>query len=138
MGKEIKTDYCIVGCGITGAVLAAELATSGKKVLILEQGPGYTEKDRSNMLRESVKSLNDYTDYNDNTPSYSITPQTSATGGDQVVEWSALRLFGVGGTALHFEGIMGRPLEEDMQVNTLYGYSHDWPITYSELEPWLL
>jgi len=138
MSEEIKADYCIVGGGIAGAVLAAKLAASGKKILILEQGPTFTEADRLSMLRESVKTLNDYADYNDNTPSDSITPQTSATDGDQVVEWSAQRLFGVGGTALHFEGLMGRPLEEDMQVSTLYCYSRDWPIAYSELEPWLL
>lgn len=33
---------------------------------------------------------------------------------------------------------MLRPLEDDLKVRTLYGYGRDWPITYAELEPWLL
>jgi len=33
---------------------------------------------------------------------------------------------------------MLRPLEDDLKVRTLFGYGRDWPITYAELEPWLL
>jgi choline dehydrogenase-like flavoprotein len=47
-------------------------------------------------------------------------------------------VFGIGGTALHFEGFMVRPLESDLRVRSLYGYGRDWPLKYSELEPWLL
>ncbi|MEE8307298.1 MAG: GMC family oxidoreductase, partial [Gammaproteobacteria bacterium] len=65
-------------------------------------------------------------------------PHSSAGEADQAVDWAALRLFGVGGTALHYEGIMARPTAEDFQVNTLYGLGRDWPISYAELEPWLL
>ena len=32
----------------------------------------------------------------------------------------------------------GQPREEDLRVRSLYGYGRDWPITYSELAPWLL
>lgn len=138
MSKELTADYFIAGCGIAGALLAAKLADSGKKIIITEQGPRFTEADRAGMLFRGKESLNDYADYNDNTDPAAVTPHTSATKGEQVVEWSAMRLFGVGGTALHFEGIMVRPREEDFRVKTLFGYGRDWPITYSELEPWLL
>jgi len=136
--EEIKTDYCIIGGGITGILLAHKLASSGKKILILEQGPRFSEEDRSNMLLKSKEELNDFADYNDNTDPEVITPLSSASTKDQVVEWTNYRLFGVGGTALHFEGIMMRPVENDLRVKSLYGYGRDWPITYSELEPWLL
>lgn len=138
MSKEIKTDYCIVGAGIAGTLLATKLAASGKKILLVDQGPRFTESDRSSMLQQSKENLNDYADYNDNTISAAVTPQNSASSGDHIVEWQAQRLFGVGGTTLHFEGIMIRPREDDMQVKTLYGFGRDWPITYDELEPWLL
>ncbi len=138
MKEEIKTDYCILGGGIAGILLASKLASSGKKILIVDQGPRFSEEDRSNMLLKSKEELNDYADYNDNVDSEIITPLSSASADGQVIEWTNYRLFGIGGTALHFEGIMMRPTKEDMRVKTLYGYSRDWPITYSELEPWLL
>lgn len=138
MTEQLTTDYCIAGGGIAGVILAHRLAASGKKILILEQGPRYTEVDRVNLLNESKLTLNDFADYNDSVSPATVTPHSSATPGDQIVEWAPQRLFGVGGTALHFEGIMVRPREEDLRVKTLYGYGRDWPITYAELEPWLL
>ncbi|MCP4261733.1 MAG: GMC family oxidoreductase [Planctomycetes bacterium] len=138
MSKEIKTDYCIVGAGIAGLILASRLAKSGKKIVVLDQGPRFTEEDRANMLQQGKETLNDFADYNDNVDAAVVTPHTSATQGNQVAEWIAQRLFGIGGTALHFEGFMLRPREDDMKVKTLYGYGRDWPITYSELESWLL
>jgi glucose dehydrogenase len=138
MIKEIKSDYCIIGGGIAGILLASKLASTGKKILILDQGPRFSEEDRANMLQKSKDDLNDYSDYNDNVHPSVVTPLSSAEPGDQVVEWTNYRLFGVGGTALHFEGIMMRPIKEDMKVKSLFGYGRDWPISYAELEPWLL
>lgn len=138
MSQEIKTDYCIIGGGIAGIILANKLAASGKKILILDQGSRFSDEDRAEMLRKSKEDLNDFADYNDNSDSVVVTPLSSASSDDQIIEWTNYRLFGIGGTALHFEGIMIRPLIEDMRVKTLYGYGRDWPITYAELEPWLL
>ncbi len=138
MTQEIRADYCVAGAGPAGAVLASKLAASGKQVVIVDQGPRFTEADRSNMLRRSTETLNDFADYNDDVAAAAVTPHSSASQGDQVVDWAAQRLFGIGGTALHFEGIMGRPREDDLRVRSLYGYGRDWPLTYAELEPWLL
>jgi choline dehydrogenase-like flavoprotein len=138
MSEEIRADYCVAGGGIAGVLLASKLAASGKQVLILDQGPRFTESDRANMLLRSRETLNDFADYNDDVTAAALTPHSSAGDGDQAVEWAAQRLFGVGGTALHFEGLMIRPREDDLKVKTLYGYGRDWPISYSELEPWLL
>lgn len=138
MNQDIRADYCIAGAGPAGVVLASKLAASGKQVVIVDQGPRFTEADRSNLLRHSTETLNDFADYNDDLDAASVTPQSSATPEGQVVDWVAQRLFGIGGTALHFEGIMGRPIEDDLRVRSLYGYGRDWPLTYAELEPWLL
>jgi choline dehydrogenase-like flavoprotein len=138
MSNEITADYFIAGCGIAGVLLASKLAAAGKRIVITDQGARFSDADRADMLRRSKETLNDFADYNDDTDPAAITPHTSATVGDRVAEWTALRLFGIGGTALHFEGIMARPLEDDMKVRTLYGYGRDWPIAYAELEPWLL
>lgn len=54
------------------------------------------------------------------------------------MEWSVQRSFGLGGTALEFNGLSLRPRAEDLQVKSRYGYGRNRPITYGELEPWLL
>jgi len=118
-------------------VLATKLAASGKQILLLDQGPSYSETDRSAMLRRGVETMNDYADYNDDAPAATVTAHSSAVADGQVVDWAAQRLFGIGGTALHFEGIMGRPRVDDLEVRSRYGFGRDWPISYSELEPWL-
>lgn len=138
MAREIKTDYCIAGCGIAGAILASKLAATGKRIVVLEQGPRFSEGDRAKMIARARETLNDFADYNDDASPGTVTPHTSAKQEGQVAEWAAQRLFGVGGTALHFEGFMIRPRGEDLKVRTLFGYGRDWPISYEELEPWLL
>ncbi len=140
MEKEIKTDYCIAGGGVPGLILAKKLAASGKKILLLEQGPHITETDRAELLHNSKETLNDLADYNDNVDPVSVTLHTSApySEEDHIYDWVNLRIFGIGGTALHFDAITLRPTEDDFKVKTLYGYGRDWPIDYNELEPWLL
>jgi choline dehydrogenase-like flavoprotein len=138
MTQEITADYCIAGAGPAGAVLATKLAATGKRVVLVDQGPHYSEADRSAKLRRGVDTLNDYADYNDDESSATVTPYSSAPAEGQVVDWMAWRQFGIGGTALHFEAIMGRPIADDLRMRALYGVGRDWPIRYSELEPWLL
>jgi len=140
MAKEIKADYCIAGGGVPGLILAKKLAASGKKILLLEQGPHITETDRAELLRQSKETLNDFADYNDDVDPVSVTPHTSAPYSEEghIYDWVNLRLFGIGGTALHFEAIMLRPTEDDFKAKTLFGYGRDWPIDYAELEPWFL
>ena len=138
MDNELKADYCILGGGIAGILAASKLATSGKKIIIVDQGPRFSEEDCANFLMKSKKEINDFADYNDDVDPSIITPLSSETAKDDVIEWTNYRLFGIGGTALHFQGIMMRPTEEDMKVKSLFGYGRDWPISYAELEPWLL
>lgn len=62
MVKDIRTDYFIAGAGI---LLASRLAASGKRVVLADQGPRFSEIDRSRMLRRSRETLNDFADDND-------------------------------------------------------------------------
>jgi len=129
MTEELNSDYCIVGGGAAGLILASRLVRAGHEVLVLDQGPDITEQDRAALLAKSKREFLNYSiDYNSHLKEDVVTPTTGAT---------VDRLFGTGGTALHFEGFMIRPVEDDHQVRTLFGYSRDWPVSYQELEPWL-
>jgi choline dehydrogenase-like flavoprotein len=138
MAKEIKADYCIAGAGIAGILLASRLSASGKKIVMLDQGTRYSDEDLTGMISRQKRTLNDFADYNDEEQKGTVTPHSSAGESDTVAQWTHQRLFGIGGSALHFEGNMMRPREDDLRVKTLYGYGRDWPIDYQELEPWLL
>jgi choline dehydrogenase-like flavoprotein len=61
--QVIHADYCIMGAGPAGSVLASKLAATGKQVLLVDQGPAYTEAERSEALRRGLETLNDYADY---------------------------------------------------------------------------
>ncbi len=50
MSDEITADYCIAGAGIAELLLASKLATTGKSVVVLDQGPRYSEQDRIDLL----------------------------------------------------------------------------------------
>jgi len=138
MSEEIRTDYFIAGAGIAGILLANRLAATGKRVLLTDQGTRFSEAARLGIIRRIHRTLNDFADYNDETDPAMITPQTSAEESSDTAPWSYQRVYGVGGTALHFDGIMIRPLAEDLETRSLYDYGRDWPLSYAELEPWLL
>ncbi len=45
MNKEIKYDYIVIGSGFGGSVSALRLSEKGYKVLVIEKGKQYTDKD---------------------------------------------------------------------------------------------
>jgi choline dehydrogenase-like flavoprotein len=65
MSEEIKADFCIVGAGIAGALVASRPTRTGKNIVILDQGPCCTEADRINMLMQAREALKDFADFND-------------------------------------------------------------------------
>ncbi len=54
MTEQINTDYLVAGSGPAGAVLASKLSASGKKIVLLEQGPRFTEADRASHCTEKL------------------------------------------------------------------------------------
>ncbi len=51
--RHLKVDVCVIGSGAGGAVVAANLAESGKSVVMLEEGP-YLKRDRINHDERSM------------------------------------------------------------------------------------
>jgi gluconate 2-dehydrogenase alpha chain len=154
--QEPEVDVCLLGMGVAGGIIAAELATAGYKVVGIEKGPYWDfESDFSQtkydewgimMLRKFDHPLRifTYTLRNDTDqlalPVRRYTPYQYIAAGH-----------GVGGMAQHYAGLMGRfgPWVYTMQSETASKYGanflntidptndvQDWPMTYDEYEPY--
>jgi gluconate 2-dehydrogenase alpha chain len=153
---EPSADVCILGLGVCGGIIAAELATAGYKVVGIEKGPYWSyESDFSQlkydewgvmMLRKFAHPLRQftYTLRNDSEqlalPVRRYTPYQYIAAGH-----------GVGGMAQHYGGLMGRfgPWVYQMQSETASRYGAgfldsvdptndvlDWPMQYADLDPY--
>lgn len=143
----MKTEYdlVIVGGGITGAVVAAEAAQHGLKVLVLEAGTeqartfaGYQQQ-LATYYGNAVKTPEAPYLFNPNAPQPDI-PGTG-TPGAAYFEERGKSQFGstyartVGGTTLHWLGTCLRMLPEDFAFASRFGRGLDWPIGYDDLGP---
>jgi choline dehydrogenase-like flavoprotein len=143
-------DAVIVGAGVAGAIIANELARAGKRVLILEAGPGgdrtlsgyedylfrfYATAAKDN---QSPYPLNANAPMPRSTDARRITPgvpNTSAylvQNGPLSTDTTYTRV--LGGTTMHWEAKVLRMLPEDFEMRTRFGQSENWPIKFKELE----
>jgi quinoprotein glucose dehydrogenase len=122
--RVIEADLCIIGSGITAAMVAEKVAETrdarivvveaGDEVLPLEQRPGYRQR---------------FLDYGENP-----WPRDHVDGLDAEGPLQS-RSMQVGGQAMHWGGVTPRFSPEDFRLKTLYGVGDDWPISYDDLEP---
>jgi len=129
----------IVGSGVAGALLADRLSRAGIRVLILEAGKQITRSEAVSLYRDSWRrdpqsayERQSHASYPDrNAPDRYLSIKGEAT------YWcDYLRL--VGGTTWHWGGTTPRFLPMDFELRSRYGVGRDWPLTYSEIEPYYL
>ena len=116
-------DFCIIGTGAGGGVLAQRLASFGFSVVCLEAGPWHdSEKD---MVSDEGGSKSMYWE------------DIRIIGGSDPIEMGSNNSGkGVGGGTVHYAGFCPRLHPSDFRVRTLDGVAVDWPITYEDLEPY--
>ena len=105
-----KTDVVVIGAGLAGLMLAAQLARKGVGVVVVESGTAegaITGDDPLNIVEQLGQ------------------PYRGATQG---------RLRGLGGTSRMWGGAMLPFLPCDMGAHTA-GWPVEWPVAYGELEP---
>ncbi|HYO83735.1 MAG TPA: GMC family oxidoreductase, partial [Bryobacteraceae bacterium] len=143
-------DAVIVGAGISGAIIAHELGKAGKRVLILEAGPGgdrtlggyqeYLERFYATAAKDnqSPYAKNPNAPMPRSTDATRITPGVPATTGYLVqngpfsTDTTYTRV--LGGTTMHWEAKTIRMLPEDFDMRRRFGQGVDWPVSYDDLE----
>jgi choline dehydrogenase-like flavoprotein len=122
MPKLEKVDVVVVGAGASGSVYAAVLAKTGKKVVVLEQGPDWKLSDliSSDFWGRRIKTAG----------------APFVLEGKNPMGYSYQSGWGVGGAALHYFANFPRLLPNDFKVKSEHNRGLDWPISYSDLAPY--
>ena len=122
--QRYESDVCIIGGGISSAMLAWKLTDEHDlSVTIAEAGAEmFNFEDRFENRRRSLE-------YAENAWPGDFIP-------DQAAEGIISRTMAVGGQALHWGGTVPRFSREDFRVRSLYGVGRDWPIDFADLEPY--
>lgn len=120
---EEQVDYCIVGVGSAGGVLAQRLARAGYRVVGLEAGPFWdTERDWVSDEAGSHKL-------------YWTEPRVIA--GENPLALGANNCGrGVGGGSVHWAGFTPRFHPSDFRIHSEDGVGVDWPISYDDMKPY--
>lgn len=118
-----ESDICIIGAGISAAMLAQKLSElhPGLSINIVEAG-------------RSIFDLENRMKYRERMVKYGENPWPGDFIEDQAAEGGVARTMAVGGQALHWGGTCNRFSEEDLRLKSMYGLYVDWPIEWAELE----
>jgi choline dehydrogenase-like flavoprotein len=118
-----RYDVIIIGSGAGGGTLAHRLASSGKKILILERGD-WLPREARNWRVEDVFGANRY-----------VSPDTWLLPDGKPFQ-PQVHYF-VGGATKVFGAALYRLRKEDFgEIKHYDGISPAWPISYDELEPY--
>ena len=128
---EPRVDVCIVGAGPAGALMASELAGTGHEVVVLEAGPRFDDDSRTDRMERAIRPgiEKDAWDMGGKRDAYS-------TGGDRAYPLNAARVKGVGGSTLHWQGMVMRLHESDFAGTAGTAEDPAWPLTYGDLRPY--
>ncbi|PSQ47024.1 GMC family oxidoreductase [Halobacteriales archaeon SW_12_67_38] len=126
-----SADVCVIGAGPAGALCAHRLIERGHDVVILEAGPRFSFEDRPERMERSIRSGDDRSvwDMGGERDAYTST-------GPRSYPLNRSRVKGVGGTSLHWQGMVMRLHEADFERRSRDGVAADWPIEYDDLRPY--
>ncbi len=124
--RVVESDVCVIGGGISAALLSEKLSELAPDLSVVVVEAGRRLFDAENRMEYRRRSLL----YGENQwPGDFIEDQ----GGEGVIT----RTMAVGGSAMHWQGHANRFSEEDLRLRSMYGLAVDWPLSWTELEPWL-
>lgn len=119
----IESDVCVIGAGICGVLLAQKLKRTRPDASIALVDAG---REIFNLPQRLMRA-NRFLEYNES-------PWPRDYVDDQFVVNGESQTMAVGGWALHWEGGCPRFSQEDLRLKSLYGFGHDWPLSWQEME----
>ena len=118
-----ESDVCVIGGGITAAMLVERLAElkPGLRITVVEAGRSiFDRQNRGAYHRRALE--------------YGEHPWHDDYIEDQRAKGMISTTMAVGGQALHWGGACNRFSAEDLRLKSMYGLADDWPIEWDELE----
>lgn len=114
-------DTVIIGSGVAGVTVAAELLAHGRSVTMLERGsfvPWSRQVKTLAWESDAVTAAHNH---------------ESDTGEGE--DWPWTYVYGVGGTCARWAGAAPRLIPEDFEMRSRFGVMRDWPVSYDDLRP---
>ncbi len=152
--KNFDADVIVIGSGAGGGFVATALAEAGKSVLLLERGKWFDYKKDFParypdwQSRGSAFRIGSF--FSDPTLSFQKGAAIKAEDFDLCSRhkinklqkykyrgsFNYHRVFGVGGSTLHYQGEAHRFPDHAFDMQNRYGFGINWPISYQQLEPY--
>ncbi|MFB6073430.1 MAG: GMC family oxidoreductase [Haloarculaceae archaeon] len=124
-----RADVCVVGAGPAGSLIAHRLAAAGHAVVVLEAGPRFDDADFERRMERSIRpGEEDVWGMGGKRDAYSAS-------GERSYPLNAARVKGVGGSTLHWQGMVMRLHEADF-AGTHANEDPAWPLEYADLRPY--
>jgi choline dehydrogenase-like flavoprotein len=127
-----RADVCVVGAGPAGSLVANRLAEAGHDVVVLEAGPRFDPDERVERMERTIRPAHGPTEVWD----MGGERDAYTSSGERFYPLNVSRVKGVGGSTLHWQGMVVRLHESDFETETRYGVGRDWPIDYADLRPY--
>ena len=123
MTRRHESDVCIIGGGISAALLAWKLSElrPGTSITIVEAGE--RKFDASKRWAQRARML-----------AYGENPWPGDVIADQAASGIISRSMVVGGSAMHWGGVTNRFSVEDTRLRSMFGLAVDWPLEWDDLE----
>jgi choline dehydrogenase-like flavoprotein len=121
--RRVETDVCIIGGGITAAMLGQKLRELRPSLSITVVEAGNKFFDLQGRMQQRERFLK-----------YAENPWPGDFIEDQAAKGVISRTMAVGGSALHWGGTCNRFSEEDLRLKSMFGLYVDWPLEWMELE----
>lgn len=131
-----RADVCIVGGGIAGGLIADTLTKEGHEVVILEAGPWMDDERLQDRMERALRPEHSSEEIWKQGLDRDRDRYTQSVPSRLGVELNRNRLKAVGGTTLHWAAHVPRMLEKDFNMQSRYGLATDWPMEYSDLQPY--